>query len=133
MNGLTLDRRIPASPDRVWRALTEPDRLAAWFWPPRFATVVELEAREGGTLRIASVPAGLGVSGTVTAIDPGRLLSTTWRWDGDDLETRLTIALTPDGDGTRVTVRHDGFADGDAAAEHVRGWKDCLDRLPAAV
>lgn len=39
----------------------------------------------------------------------------------------------PDGDGTRVTVRHDGFADGDAAAEHVRGWNDCLDRLAGAL
>jgi len=130
MSGLTVERHIPAPPERVWRALTDPAELAAWFWPPRFETVAELETREGGALRIASAPAELAVTGTVTAVDPGHGFSTTWRWDGEDIETRVTIALTPDGDGTRVTVRHDGFADGEAAAEHVRGWNDCLDRLP---
>jgi uncharacterized protein YndB with AHSA1/START domain len=95
MSGLTVDRHIPAPPERVWRALTDPAELATWFWPPRFETVVELDAREGGALRIASGPAAMAVTGTVTAVDPGHGLSTTWRWDGEDLETRVTIALTP--------------------------------------
>ncbi len=133
MNGLTVDRRIAAPPERVWRALTDPVRLAEWFWPPRFETAVELEAREGATYRIASAPVGMAVSGTIVAIDPEHSLTLTWRWDGEELDTRVRIALTPDGDGTRVTVRHDGFADGETAGEHVQGWNDCLDRLPAAL
>jgi uncharacterized protein YndB with AHSA1/START domain len=133
MNGLTVDRHLAAPPERVWRAVTDPAELATWFWPPRFETVAELEAREGGALRIVSEQIGMGVTGSVTAVEPGRVLVTTWRWDGEDLVTHVTIALTPDGDGTRITVRHDGFADGEAAAEHVRGWNDCLDRLPAAL
>lgn len=133
MNGLTVDRRIVAPPDRVWRALTDPALLAAWFWPPRFETAVELDPREGGAYRIASGPAALAVAGTVVAIDPQRSLTLTWRWDGDDADTRVTIALTPDTAGTRVTVRHDGFADGETAARHVQGWNDCLERLSATV
>ncbi len=133
MNGLTVDRQLAAPPDRVWEALTDPDRLARWFWPARFETSAALEAREGGALRIASAPVGIGVTGTVTAVDPGHLLATTWRWDGEDLETRVTIALTADSAGTRVTVRHEGFADGEAAADHVQGWNDCLDRLRDAL
>src|SRR5436190_21944914 len=34
---------FPASPDEVWEALTEPERLEEWF-----ATEAELDARPGG-------------------------------------------------------------------------------------
>jgi uncharacterized protein YndB with AHSA1/START domain len=34
---------VPESPDEVWEALTEPERLEEWF-----ATEVELDARPGG-------------------------------------------------------------------------------------
>jgi uncharacterized protein YndB with AHSA1/START domain len=34
---------VPAPPDEVWEALTEPDRLEEWF-----ATEVELDAQPGG-------------------------------------------------------------------------------------
>ena len=34
---------VPESPDEVWEALTEPDRLEEWF-----ATEAELDARPGG-------------------------------------------------------------------------------------
>src|SRR2546430_7342062 len=40
-----IEREIvfPASPDEVWEALTEPERLEEWF-----ATEVELDLRPGG-------------------------------------------------------------------------------------
>ena len=28
---LRFERRLPHPPEEVWRALTEPDRMAAWF------------------------------------------------------------------------------------------------------
>ena len=42
---MQIEREIvfPASPDEVWEALTEPERLEEWF-----ATEVELDARPGG-------------------------------------------------------------------------------------
>jgi uncharacterized protein YndB with AHSA1/START domain len=41
-----IEREIvfPESPEEVWEALTEPERLEEWF-----ATEVELDARPGGT------------------------------------------------------------------------------------
>ena len=35
---LVLTRTLPVPADRVWRAFTEPARLAAWFWPQRAGT-----------------------------------------------------------------------------------------------
>ena len=42
---MQIEREIvfPASPDEVWEALTEPERLEEWF-----ATEVELDAQPGG-------------------------------------------------------------------------------------
>ena len=75
--------------------------------------------------------ADLGVTGRVSAVDDGRMLATSWRWDGEDHETAVTIELAPEGEGTRVVVRQVGFPDERAVADHVTGWNDCLGRLAA--
>ncbi|QNE35674.1 SRPBCC family protein [Leifsonia shinshuensis] len=131
MAGLTVERVVAAPPERVWRSFTDPVELSAWFWPPRLQPQARIDATPGGALRIRSDVADLGISGTVTAVEEGRLLATTWRWDGEDDETAVTIELAPGVEGTRVTVRHDGFVTEHAVEEHVTGWNDCLDRLVA--
>ena len=45
---IRFQRTFPNPIEDVWSALTEPDRLADW-WPP-FATNVQVDLREGGTL-----------------------------------------------------------------------------------
>ena len=66
-------------------------------------------------------------------VDAPRLLAFTWRWDGEDGETQATLRLDAEGDGTLLTVQHDGFPDEEAASNHVDGWSDCLDRLSATM
>ena len=49
---LVLHRDLYAPPDRVWRTLTDPAALAAWFWPPRLDPAAEVDlapSGEGGT------------------------------------------------------------------------------------
>lgn len=126
----TVRRHLPAPPERVWRAISS-EEFAAWFWPPRFASQVTIDARAGGTFHVRSAAMGMGASGSFEAVEPPRRLVASWRWDGEDGETRVTIEVTPDGAGTAVTVVHDGFPDDASAAAHATGWSDCLDRLPA--
>ena len=45
----------------------------------------------------------------------------------------MTVTFELVREGTRVVVRHEGFDSDDAVAEHVQGWNDCLDRLPAVL
>ncbi len=125
----TIDRVIPLPPERVWRALTTDD-LAAWFWPPRFETTVQLDLRVGGAYRIDGPGAGMAVSGVFVAIDEPTRLVQTWRWDGEEAETLVTYTLaeTPEG-ATALRVVHENFADEQACAQHQQGWSDCLDRL----
>ncbi len=46
---LSLSRLIDATPDKIWRAWTEPELLKAWFAPAPYTTpVAELGVRVGG-------------------------------------------------------------------------------------
>ena len=127
---LRLHRTLAAPPERVWRALTDPAALAAWFWPERLAPTAEVDLEERGRYRVASVSSGMAVTGRYVEVTAPRRLVCTWSWDGGDTETLVAIDLAPAGDGTDLALVHEGFADESARQDHVQGWSDCLDRLP---
>ena len=129
---LVLQRDLSAPPERVWRALTDPVALAAWFWPPRLEPAAEVDLAVGGGYRIDGPGAGIAVAGRYLELDPPHRLACTWSWDGEDSETLVTVELAPSGEGgTGLALRHEGFADDAARDDHVQGWTDCLGRLPA--
>jgi uncharacterized protein YndB with AHSA1/START domain len=129
---LQLTRDLPAPPQRVWRALTDPAALAGWFWPAAsFGTTVEVDARPGGRYRIIGRTAGIGISGEYVKVDPPHQLVFTWRWDGEPDETLVTIMLAETPGGCTLRLVHEGFADESDRDGNAQGWSDCLDRLPA--
>jgi uncharacterized protein YndB with AHSA1/START domain len=133
MNALHLERILPAPPERVWAAFTDPAALAAWFWPASFATTVRADARPGGRFRIEAPdgPGGaLAVEGDYTVVEPPHLLVLTWRWDGHDEETLVTVRLSAVDGATALRLTHERFADDATRDNHSIGWSDCLDRLP---
>lgn len=129
-----VERVVAAPPARVWRALMDAAELAAWYWPPSFATEVTMEPWAGGAFRIASARVGMAAVGRVVAAEAPSRLELTWRWEGEALETAVVVTLAADGaddaDATRIVVEHRGFPTEVMAAEHAQGWSDCLDRLP---
>ena len=133
MTELTITRALAAPPERVWRAFTSPEELAAWFWPGAWDAVVTVDLRVGGRYRVASAPVGMAFGGEYVAVEPIDRLVQTWQWDGEDDETLVTIRLTPDGTGTSLEIVHERFATDEDVASHLQGWNDCLDRLPAFV
>ncbi len=133
MTELTVTRTLAAPPERVWRAFTSPEELAAWFWPGTWGTVVSIDLRVGGRYRVSSESVGMAFGGEYVAVEPIDRLVQTWRWDDDDDETLVTIRLTPDGTGTWLEIVHERFSSDEEVANHLQGWNDCLDRLPAFV
>lgn len=126
---LELTRLLAARPELVWDALTSADALESWFWPESLGTEVGIDLRAGGLYRIAGPGAGIAVSGRYQDVEPRDRLAFTWRWDGEQDETLVTIRLTASGTGTELALTHDGFADDSQRDNHVQGWSDCLDRL----
>jgi uncharacterized protein YndB with AHSA1/START domain len=122
--------RLAAVPERVRAALTVADELAAWYWPASLAPEAFSEPEVGGRFSVASTMSGMGVSGEYVALEVPRRIVQTWRWDGEERESRVCIDLAADGDGTQMRVVHDRV-DAATAQAYRQDWESCLSRLPA--
>ena len=128
MTSLQITRVLAAPPERVWAAFTDPATLTAWFWPPRLSPRVSAEVRVGGAYRIEGT--GMAVSGVYLEVEPLRRLVFTWRWDGEETESVVTLEFEASDGKTLLSLRHDRLATVQERDAHTQGWHDCLDRLP---
>ncbi len=124
---------IAAPPDRVFRALTTAADITAWWGSPdQYRTTGwAADVRPGGPWRADGVGAdghAFSVEGTFLEVDPPRKLVQTWKaaWDGGH-ETTITYRLELVEGGTRLTLRHEGFADRvESCRGHAEGWERVL-------
>ena len=129
-------RVIPAPPEAVFRAWTEPDRIRRWSCPPGgtiLESQVDLEA--GGVYRLV-IEAKEGTVhtafGTYGEIDRPNRLVYTWDWEEAENaigETLITVEFLADGASTEVVVTHEGFPTAEAAEGHRLGWTWSVERL----
>jgi len=123
------------SPEKVWRALTDPVLLAEWLLP---AIGLELERGAEFMFKTQAYP---GWDGTVNCrfleIEPHHKLSYTW--SVPFLDTVVTFTLAPSASGTRLSLVQSGFTpDQKRESGGARyGWKlmaeklvDLLGRVP---
>jgi uncharacterized protein YndB with AHSA1/START domain len=130
------DVEIAAPPERVFRALTTPEEIVRWWGSDTQYRTKEWvqDLRVGGRWKATGLGADgvpFTVEGEFLEIDPPRSLVQTWRpeWDGGHA-TRLTYRLEAMEGGTRVTVRHEGFADRhESCSSHAEGWSSVLEWL----
>jgi uncharacterized protein YndB with AHSA1/START domain len=113
--------RIAVPPEAVWRALTQPTGVRRWMnrTDVRSSWVVgapiEIDVLLEGEVRHDR--------GTVEVVDEPRLLRySLWsavsrRPDTPENRSRVTFELSPEGEGTRLSVLHDGLIG--AAGPHV--------------
>jgi uncharacterized protein YndB with AHSA1/START domain len=128
---LSINRTFDAEPARLWAAWSDPSELSMWFWPPAFETVCDIDPNVGGRVHVRSPVAGIGWAGEFVEVESMRRLAFSWQWDGETERTHVVVSMAPDGDRTSLGVRHSGFGDDATRDDHVEGWNDCLDRLPA--
>lgn len=96
-NVITLTQTFPTTPDDLWDACTNPDRLARWFEP------LTGDLRRGGRYRLLDS----GTVGTIETCEAPRALTITWEYEGE--VSRVTASIEGHGTGAAaLTVRHFG-------------------------
>ncbi len=99
---VVVEREFPYPPERIWRALTQPQLIAEWLmkndFQPRIGHSFELRADWGS------------VSCKVLEIEPNRTL--VYNWDANGLESVVTWTLAPSPAGTSLRMEQSGFPAG---------------------
>jgi uncharacterized protein YndB with AHSA1/START domain len=112
------DTLVEASPDEVWEALTDEDRLEEWLAPE-----VELDPVEGGEIAVRDGDEER--AGTVETVEEGERFAFTWSRPGEgESFVEFTIEALPG--GSRVTVVETPIGPTASAAG---GWGPRLSRL----
>jgi uncharacterized protein YndB with AHSA1/START domain len=118
---LVIEREMPHSPEKIWRALTQSSLIEEWLMKNDFQPVVDhhfkLRADWGS------------VDCKVLAVEPNKSLSYTWGAYG--LESVVTWTLTPTSTGTHLRMEQSGFQSTEDAAYKgaTYGWRGFLNNL----
>lgn len=118
-------RDFPHSPRELWKALTEPAKLAQWLAPGM------IELRLGGRARLDFQDSGIVIDSEVTLCEPDHLLEYGWSKPGEP-ERPLTWTLSALQDGCRLSLALQ-LPEGDDAARSCAGWDAHLEMLAAAL
>ena len=131
---LTLHRTVNAPVETVYAAWTDPGLLRRCFASGDAAVArVVAEVAVGGEFLI-EMRGRDGekwvVRGAYREVVPNQRLVHTWRWEGGDVESLVTVEFEPGSAGTtRLTVTHSRFELADTRDNHKLGWIGCLAKL----
>jgi uncharacterized protein YndB with AHSA1/START domain len=134
---ITFTRVFDAPRELVWKAWTEPERLAQWFGPRGWTNPLEnitMDVRPGGAFRIVSVSEdgsempSVGVYREV--VEPERLVLEEPAGDAWHESAVSVVTLTDLGDGRTEMVMRSTIHTTDEMRRHAEaGMADSLDRL----
>ncbi|WP_436763101.1 SRPBCC domain-containing protein [Streptosporangium sp. V21-05] len=119
---LRFERRLAHSPEKVWRAVTDPAEMVHWF-----PAAVETERAVGAEMRFTFEGGDDPTHGRILQLDPPKVYA--FRWNQDVLR----FELFPDGPGCRLVFTHTlgGGWGRLTAGRTAAGWDVCLSALSA--
>ncbi len=135
-----LHRVLRTSPERLFRAFTDPDAMAKWL-PPHgfFGKVHHIDARVGGTYRMSFTNLTTGHShafgGEYLELVPNERIVHTDRFDDPNLpgEMRVTITFAPVAVGVALNIVQEGIPAVIPVEACYLGWQESLQLLAQLV
>jgi uncharacterized protein YndB with AHSA1/START domain len=128
---LTITRTIAAPAEQVYDVWLDPKSPGGpWFGSKR----VILDARVDGLFYHCVPFEGRDWAhyGRFVALDRPRRIEHTWMSEATrGLESLVTLTFEPEGNGTRVTLRHSGVPDDAFGRQHGEGWSFILGAIAA--
>ena len=118
-------RRYRKPIEKVWAALTVPERLADWL------ALSEIDMRVGGVIKL-DWHGHNSMEGKVVTLDPPHVFAWTWPFGGR--ETLVRFELEADGDGCTLTLTYSGLKPAPGMGSGARAvWHAHLEGLPDAI
>lgn len=139
-NSVTLHRVLKATPEKVYRAFTEPAAMASWLPPYGFVcTVHSFEAKVGGGYKMSFTNFSTGSShsfgGSFLEVRPNEFLKYTDRFDDPNLPGEMTTSvwIGKGAFGTDLKVVQEGIPEAIPAEMCYLGWQESLEKLAKLV
>lgn len=135
-DSLSIEVNLQHPPEKVWRALTEPELMAQWLLPV-LGKKLTLQTGASFTLKTQPQPKWDGaVRCRIVEVEPHRKLSYTWvAGTENEIDTVVSFTLTPSDSGTHLLIVQSGFkAHQKQALGGARyGWRMMSERLEGVV
>jgi uncharacterized protein YndB with AHSA1/START domain len=133
MNDIRKTIFLQAPVERVWRFLTDQEKLSLWLME---ANLIDLE--EGTRFAFTAEPSGSWdgkIYCEITELIDLEHIAYTWNANDIGAETLVTFDLEPVRNGTNLTLSHTNFetAAGGAEGRHSAGWHKALKALVASL
>ena len=121
---------IETTPEKLWEALTDPD-FTERYW---FGMRLRSDWKAGSTFEMVRGDGSVSDAGKVVECDPPRRLAYTFvnlsEKYKDDLPALATFLIEPYGKLVKLTLTHQGFADGSKLLDGIsKGWPAILSSL----
>ncbi len=139
-NSVTLHRVLKAAPEKVYRAFTESNALAAWLPPYGFTCVVHnMEVKPGGNYKMSfinfSTGNGHSFGGKYIELKSNEFLKYTDNFDDPNLpgEMITSVWLNKVSAGTELKVIQEGIPAAIPIEMCYLGWQESLEKLAKLV
>jgi uncharacterized protein YndB with AHSA1/START domain len=132
-NTIHLHRVLATTPEKLFRAFTNPEAMVKWLPPHGFtAKVHNIDVRVGGSYKMSftnfSTGNGHSFGGKYLEIKPNELLKYADKFDDPNLpgEMVITVAFRQVSCGTELKVTQEGIPDAIPPEMCYMGWQQSL-------
>jgi uncharacterized protein YndB with AHSA1/START domain len=139
-NTVTLHRILKASPEKVYRAFTEPGAIASWLPPYGFyCEVHEMDVRVGGHYKMSFTNFSTGNShsfgGTFLELKPNEFLKYIDQFDDPNLPGEMinSVWIRKGDSGTELKIIQENIPAAIPVDMCYLGWQESLEKLARLV
>jgi uncharacterized protein YndB with AHSA1/START domain len=139
-NSVNLHRVLKTSPEKVYRAFTDPHAMASWLPPYGFVCVVHsMDAIVGGSYKMSfinfSTGNGHSFGGEYIEMRPNEFLKYTDKFDDPNLPGEMTTSvwLSKVSGGTDLKIVQEGIPSAIPVDMCYLGWQESLEKLKKLV
>ena len=139
-NSVSLHRVLTSTPDKIWRAFTEPDAFARWLPPNGFtAHVYEMNVKVGGTWRMSftnfTTHGEMAFGGNYLELRENECIAYTASFEDPNLPGEMTTRVTikPVSVGVEIHITQSGIPSMIPTEACYLGWQESLRHLARLV